>query len=124
MDKNCGLAIIETEFLTKRNISDHLSNQDVHIRLSRREALGQLEGVERLIEAFISKYSEMLSKAEKQGLAQYRGTMPRFYTTIKVHKTVEEKIPHPFRPIVTACGTALAILSRWLDHKLQQLEPH
>ena len=95
MDNNCGLAIIEIDFLTKRNISDHLSNQEVYKRLSRREALDQLEGAERLIESFISKYSVMLSKAEyiylKRGLVRYRGTMSRFYTTIKVHKKVEEK---------------------------------
>ena len=63
-DKNCGLAIVETEFLTERGISDHLSNQEVYKRLSKKEAAGQLEGVERLIESFISKYSEELSKAE------------------------------------------------------------
>ena len=33
-------------------------------------------------------------------------------------------IPHPFRPIVVTCGTALAILSKWLDYILQQLKPH
>ena len=87
--------MIKTEFLTHQNISDHLSNPEVYKRLSRREALGQLEGVERLIDSFISKYSEMLPKAEytylKQGLARDRDTMPHFYTTIKVHKKVEEK---------------------------------
>ena len=127
-DKNCGLAIVETEFLTERGISDHLSNQEVYKRLSKKEAVGQLEGVERLIESFISKYSEELSKAEytylKRGLARDRGRISRFYTTVKVHKRVEEKIPHPFRPIVATCGTALAILSKWLDYKLQQLKPH
>ena len=95
LDRYCRLAIIETEFLTERNISDHLSNQDAYKRLSRREALGRVEGVERLIELFIGKYNEMLSKEEytylKRGLAQDRGTMLHFYTTSKVHKKVKEK---------------------------------
>ena len=49
--------------------------------------------------------------------------MLHFYTTVKVHTKVK-KTPHPYRPIVATCGTALAILSKWLDHKLQQLKPH
>ena len=95
-DKNYGLAIIETDFLTKHNISDCLSNQEVYKRLSRREALGQLEGVERLNEPFVSKYIKVLPKADytylKRGLAQDRGNMSRFYTTVKVHKKVKENI--------------------------------
>ena len=50
--------------------------------------------------------------------------MARFYTTIKIHKRIEGKVPHPFRPIVATCGTALAVLSKWLDYKLQQLKSH
>ena len=73
-DKNCGLAFVETECLTERGITDHLSNEDVYKRLSKREALGQLEGVERLMESFISQHCEGLSKAEytylKRGLKQ------------------------------------------------------
>ena len=44
--------------------------------------------------------------------------------TIKVHKRVDEPVPHPFRPIVATCGTALVILSKRLDHKPKQLKPH
>ena len=39
-DKNCGMAVVETEHLTKRGIADHLSNEDVYKRLSKQEALG------------------------------------------------------------------------------------
>ena len=60
----------------------------------------------------------------KRGLARDRGRISCFYTTVKVHKKVKEKIPNPFRPIVATCGTALAILSKWLDYKLEQLKPH
>ena len=49
-DKNYRLAFIETQCLTKRNISDHLSNEMVYKRLSKGEACGQLDGVERLID--------------------------------------------------------------------------
>jgi hypothetical protein len=127
-DKNCGLSIIETEFLTQRGISDHLSNSKVYKRLSKREALGQLEGVERMLQSFVSKHADRLSEAEytylKRGLKRDRKKLARFYMTIKVHKRVDKPVPHPFRPIVATCGTALAILSKWLDHKLQQLKPH
>ena len=33
------------------------------------------------------------------------------------------KDPYIFRPIVATCGTALSILSSWLDYKLKQLLP-
>ena len=36
---------------------------------------------------------------------------------------MDKPLPHPFRPIAASCGTAQAILSKWLDHKLQQLKP-
>jgi len=121
-DKNCGLAVIETEHLTERGVKDHLRNADVYKRLSQGEARSQLMGVERLIESFISQHGKVLSKAEatylKRGLRKNRGKMARFYTTIKMHKD-----PYKFRPIVSTCGTALAILSKWLDYKLQQLKP-
>ena len=53
-DKNCGFAIIETEHLTERGVSEHLGNPTVYKRLTQGEAIGQLQGVERLIESFIS----------------------------------------------------------------------
>ena len=93
-ENNYGLAIIETKFLIKRNISNHLRNYEVYKRLSRGEAVGQLEGSERLIESFINKYSKVLSKVEytymKRGLAQDRGKMPCVYTTVKVHNKTKE----------------------------------
>ena len=93
-DKNCGLSIIETESLTERGIEDHLSNQDVYKRLSKGEAIGQLKGVERLIESFISEHCEHLSSAEytylKRGLKRDRNKMARFYTTVKIHKQTEK----------------------------------
>ena len=41
-DKNCGLAVIETEHLTEREVGDHLNNADVYKRLSQGEARSQL----------------------------------------------------------------------------------
>ena len=59
----------------------------------------------------------------RRGLKRDKNKIARFYTTVKVHKRVEKPLPNPFRPIAASCGTAQAILSKWLDHKLQQLKP-
>jgi hypothetical protein len=71
-DKKCGLLIIETEFLTECGISDHLSNSKVYKRLSKGETLGQLEGVKRMLQSFLSQYADRLSETEytclKRGL--------------------------------------------------------
>ena len=126
-DKNGGLAFIETKHLTKCGVEEHLSNTTVYKKLSRGAAYGRLQGVEILMESFISRHRDQLPDYEytylKRGLKRDRGRIGRFYTMVKLHKNKEGPIPHPFRPIVAACGTALAILSKWLDYKLQQLTP-
>ena len=48
-DKNCGLAIADTEVITQLGVSDHLSNSDTYKRLTKGQAHGHLDGVERLI---------------------------------------------------------------------------
>ena len=132
-DKNCGLAIADTKVITQLGVSDHLSNSDTYKRLTEGQAHGQLDGVERLIASFISTHRDKLGDAEytflKRGLKRDRKNFGRFYTTPKIHKEVEREIPHPqlphpLRPIVATCGTALANLSKWVDYKLQQLKPH
>ena len=60
-DKNCGLAIIETEHLTERVVIDHLGDVTTYNILSKKEAFVQLSGVARLIEPFISKWKAALS---------------------------------------------------------------
>ena len=102
-------------------------------RLTKGQAHGHLGGVERLIAGFVSTHRDKLGDSEytflKRGLKRDRKNFGLFYTTPKIHKDVERKIPHPqlthpLRPIVTTCGTALANLSKRVDHKLQQLKPH
>ena len=121
-DKNCGFVIAETAHLTEGGVQEHLSNESVYKRLSKREATAQLKGVEMLIEEFYSKNQNKMSRAEhtflKRGLKRDRGRMAKFYTTVKVHKN-----PHTLRPIVATCGTALSNLSKWLDYKLKKLLP-
>ena len=71
-NKNSGLGIIDTEYLTKRKVEVHLSNSDAYKRLTREQAIGQTNGVGRLIESFFGKWSDDMSEAEhtflKRGL--------------------------------------------------------
>ena len=74
------------------------------------------------MESFIGKWAHDLSDAERtylrRGLKRDRHGIACFYTMIKVYKN-----PHTFHPIVATCGTALSILSSWIDYKLRQLLP-
>jgi hypothetical protein len=58
------LAIIETEHLTKRMLTDYLGNVTTWRRLTMKEAFAQFCGFSRLIEYFISKWKDELSIAE------------------------------------------------------------
>ena len=122
LDKNCGLGIINTDHLTERNVSEHLSNSNVYKQLTKRQAENELRGAEMQMQRFMSKHRKNIGKAEltylRRGLKQRSGKMSRFYTTLKAHKD-----PYKFRPIVATCGTAIAVLSCWLDYQLQQLKP-
>ena len=42
-----------------------------------------------------------------------------FYGTAKLHK---DKLPTPLWPVVSQCGSLMAIASTYLDHKLQPLK--
>ena len=89
--KNGGLAIIETKYLTKCGVEEHFSNTAVYKKLSRGATYGQLQGVERLMESFISRHRDHLPDHEytylKRGLKRDRGRIGRFYTMVKLHKT-------------------------------------
>ncbi|KAL7531142.1 hypothetical protein ACHAXR_007518 [Thalassiosira sp. AJA248-18] len=80
-NKNCGLAIINTEH--ESAVSEHLNNSEVYKRLSKGLAYGYLEGVERMFESFINQHSRSLPTAEltylKRGQRKNRGKMARFY---------------------------------------------
>ena len=121
-DKNCGLVIAETEYLTEGGVREHLSNENVYKRLSRREAMAQLQGVESLVMSFWHNNQGKMSRAEltflRRGYKRDRGRIAKFYTTVKIHKN-----PHTLRPIVATCGTVLSNLSKWLDYKLKKLLP-
>ena len=121
-DKNCGLVIAETEYLTEGGVREHLSNESVYKRLSKQEAMGQLQGVERLVMSFWNNHQNNMSRAEltflRRGYKRDRGRMAKFYTMVKMHKD-----PHELRPIVATCGTVLSNLSKWLDYKLKKLLP-
>ena len=44
--------------------------------------------------------------------------IPQFYGSPKVHKN---QLPVPLRPIVSQCGSLLAVASTYIDYKLQPL---
>ena len=109
---------MDTEYCTKDSVDEHLSDKTVYRRLTKGGARSFLAGVARLLEAYVSRHQDRLTKAEYQylnrGITRNKNKLAKFYVTVKVHKPA----PHPYRLIVATCGTTLAILSKWLDYKL------
>ena len=119
-DKKYGLAIIDTEHLTERGVSGHLSESTVYNKLTKREASRQLSGIGRLIEAFISKWARGLYDAEyiflKQGLKRACKGIAQFYTMSKMHNKL-----YTSHLIGATCRTVISILRSWIDHKLKDI---
>ena len=122
-DKNLGPAIMERDQYIKHVLKEHLCNGDTYQRLSRLEGESMIMNINHTTMALITKYRHDISKEEqayfiKSLYSTDKHRIPQFYGTPKVHK---EKIPTPFRPVVSQCGSISAILSTFIDYKLQHL---
>ena len=102
---------------------EHLGNQDVYRKLTKKEANQKIHTVRYKTNLFLSKYKDDLSPAETtylhEGIFNYKDKFPKFRMSAKVHKS-----PWKMRPIVCCAGTVLNCLSRWLDYWFQKLKPN
>ena len=72
----------------------------------------------------INKYRSHLSSEEYMYLIRSfnkNKRHPHFYGAPKVHKN---KFPTPMRPVVSQCGSIFAVISIFIDYKLQSLTKH
>jgi hypothetical protein len=118
-DKNLGPCIIERKLYIKNALSEHLQNGNTYINLNENEANNRLNFLRSELNEALSFYKNHMSAAEysyfvKSLKEEHR--IPQFYGMPKVHKN---KFPVPLRPVISQCGSLSAVISTFIDFKLQ-----
>ena len=118
-DKNLGPAIMERELYIKNILNEHLLDGKTYSQIDEKEGNEILEFVETETKKLLHEYNKYTSEDEmryfKRGFAKNK-RIPQFYGLPKVHK---EKLPMPFRPVVSQCGSVFSVLSTFIDYVLQ-----
>ena len=120
-DKNLGPAIMEREAYIKRVLGEHLLDKNTYENISNERAEIIFEKTKEKTLKLLHKYKKFLSKPEFDYFMRSlfkKQREPQFYGMPKVHK---DKVPIPLRPVVSQCGSLFAILSIFVDFKLQPL---
>jgi hypothetical protein len=122
-DKNLGPAIMDTSTYVHQCLTEHLLNERNYARLAPDQARCQRTEIRNNIYMFLEKYNEDLNDSERtyfkrsfQNLKTIGERKSQFYGLPKVHK---EELS--LRPVVSTSGTAIEILSRFIDSKLQEV---
>lgn len=119
-DKNLGPAILEKDVYIQRALTDHLLDDKTYVNISEHHAFNRISNLRANIKSFIQQ--SQLDKADRQYLTRYAAKVSKsdgfayFYLLAKVHKT-----PWATRPIVSASGSVIYGLSKWVDTQLQKI---
>ena len=105
-DKNLGPSIIEKTSYIRKTFQDHLDDDTTYKRLTQAEADTATALTRTRIDVFLRKHKSTVTAKErkyiKAATAAVRDPLPKFYTTMKVHKS-----PLKTRPIVSCSGSLL-----------------
>jgi hypothetical protein len=120
-DKNLGPCIIEQETYIKNILNEHLQNGNTYQLLQEDDAIDKLSNIKVKLKEILNTYSKEFNGDEKayftKLLRKGNHRIPQFYSTPKVHKN---KKPTPYRPVISQCGSLSAIISTFIDYKLQK----
>ena len=122
-DKNLGPAIMERNVYIKSILDEHLLKTSTYQQLNEAEGMAMINSIRRdtwqKIKAKSSELQDFEIKYFRSSFMQgSKRRVPQFYGTPKVHKN---RRPIPFRPVVSQCGSISAIVSTFIDYKLQPL---
>ena len=112
---------MERETYIKSILNEHLLDGKTYQNIEESEALDILESIEKETWKLLDEYKDVVSSDERDYFRKsFKSNKhhPQFYGTPKVHKN---KFPTPFRPVASQCGSVFAVLSIYVDFKLQQL---
>ena len=120
-DKNLGPVIIEREEYIKNVLNEHLLDEDTYEQIEEINALKIIDDTRDKTMELIIENKEYLTPEEFRYFTRsftQNNRHPQFYSSPKVHKG---KIPVPLRPVVSQCGSVFAVISIFIDFKLQHL---
>jgi hypothetical protein len=119
-DKNLGPCIMERATYIRNILNEHLTTGDTYQHLSEETADNNIKDLRKQLNKILTKHKKSMLDYEyeyfRKALMQPQ-RVPQFYGTPKVHKN---KQPTPFRPVVAQCGSLSAIISTYIDYKLQK----
>jgi len=119
-DKNLGPAVLDTKLYIKQILEEHLLTS-TYKQLSKDEATFRIDNLKTQLKNIIKENGNKLTASESayfQRSLQHFLRLPILYGLPKVHKK-----PMSLRPVVSTCGSLLAIFSNWLDFKSKNLLP-
>jgi hypothetical protein len=123
-DKNLGPCIMERDTYINLLLQEHLQNpNNTYSLLSEEDAFNNLQNTRLQFNAIFKKHEKSILPVEKLFFACTMNNptrIPQFYGLPKIHKN---KSPMPSRPVISQCGSYSAIISTYIDYKLQQLTP-
>ena len=119
-DKNLGPAIMERKVYIKSMLDEHLMDENTYQNISEEEALEIMKNDEEVTNQLLNEYNSIISPEERDYFNKSfkkNKRHPQFYGMPKVHKN---KIPMPFRPVVSQCGSVFDVISIFADFKLHK----
>ena len=118
-DKNLGPAIIERERYIRIAFDEHLSDSKTYRQLDLQTTNNRVNTIRLIINQLIKALKDIGSFQDAKYLlrsTQVKDPFPYLYLLAKVHK-----LPLKTRPIISASGSLLYGLGRWVDKCLQVL---
>ena len=128
-DKNLGPAVVDKETYVRQCLTEHLLNTKNYERLTAKEAKRRMYNARARLIKMTLKEKKLPADSDDEryfkrslflpntpdGIRTTDRT-PQFYGAPKVHKH-----PWKLRPVVSAVGSTMEIMSKWLDNQLQRV---
>ena len=122
-DKNLGPVVMERSTYIKNMLHEHLLDaKSTYQRVNESTAYSCMKAVHtricKLVNDAVSGHDKDYFNRKITGSDVEDFRLPIMYGMPKLHKN---KIPCPFRPVISQCGSLLGVVSVWLDYILAPL---
>lgn len=120
-DKNLGPVIMERMTYIQQVLQEHLLDTATYEHISEDTAQTIFATTLQKVKDLLIEFKDDISEEEElyfNRSFKKNVRSPQFYGMPKVHKL---KIPVPLRPVVSQCGSLFAVISIFIDFKLQSL---
>ena len=127
-DKNLGPVLLHRSRYVQLAFTDHLNDEITYRRLTKQEADGRILAIKKIVCNFVDEHLTLTDNKKKTYspdgkyiLRSLSTSTPysQFYLLAKIHKS-----PLKTRPIISASGSILYGLGKWLNIELQKVIKH